>query len=651
MNTGYWLPQGSILHEKYSIKKGLGQGGFAITYLAYDTMLQQNVAIKEYFPVRYAKRLSSHLSNVGNENSLTEEMVSFQLSATSMVYPQPGQEENYLKGMQNFLGEARLLFGKFDIEGIVFIKDFFEENGTAYIVMEYVTGMTLREYEKKKGKISEAEAYKLLLPIVKAISYLHSMGIIHCDISPDNLIFCQKNHLKLIDFGAAKLKGYQKGQKKEIQKETYYKGSYTPPEQYYDVKEIGPWTDIYALCAVWYELLTGNKVPLAIERMQRDKLKPVSTVIAVSPQMEEILQRGLSVEIPKRYFCAVNLYYDIKKTEQFVNKTDKFIRQTDKINVEIQKKEAQKTESKLKKYMKAIRQNWGGLWLWITTEVNEKNITQKGKWISKRRIKRGMQIIIAIMMLALFTGIGREIYIYKYPEQYFAYKVKKNTEYYLLHPRKNEYTNKQMGYEKLVENINKLAYKRKEDKEYAYCTYELSEKDLKKLNLISNEYETLPLSETDMEKAIVIFMQIKRNDIESISTDYDNEIIQRKYGKIREIKVDAKEKKEITYANQERIRIIYDPVDQCTYEISFTGKFKRIKKFIECMQPLLCPDNYLTDVDYNYIFSEIKKKKTTSSYDIGPDYALELTRDDNEDNPYTEYTTSIKMKFFLNPFY
>lgn len=83
------------------------------------------------------------------------------------------------------MGEARLLFGKFDIEGIVFIKDFFEENGTAYIVMEYVTGMTLREYEKKKGKISEAEAYKLLLPIVKAISYLHSMGIIHCDISPD----------------------------------------------------------------------------------------------------------------------------------------------------------------------------------------------------------------------------------------------------------------------------------------------------------------------------------------------------------------------------------------------------------------------------------------------------------------------------------
>lgn len=155
---------------------------------------------------------------------------------------------------------------------------------------------------------------------------------------------------KIDRFWSCKIKGYQKGQKKEIQKETYYKGSYTPPEQYYDVKEIGPWTDIYALCAVWYELLTGNKVPLAIERMQRDKLKPVSTVIAVSPQMEEILQRGLSVEIPKRYFCAVNLYYDIKKTEQFVNKTDKFIRQTDKINVEIQKKKLKKQRANSKIY-------------------------------------------------------------------------------------------------------------------------------------------------------------------------------------------------------------------------------------------------------------------------------------------------------------
>lgn len=657
MKTEHWLPEGSLLHEKYNIKKGLGQGGFAITYLAYDTTLQQEVAIKEYFPVRYANRLGSRLSNGSNngsnENSQIEGAASFQLSATSMVYPQTGQEEKYIEGMRNFLEEARLLFGKFDIEGIVSIKDFFEENGTAYIVMEYVSGMTLREYEKKKGKISEAESYKLLQPIVKALSYLHSMGIVHCDISPDNLIFDKENNLKLIDFGAAKLGEQQR----EEQKETYYKGSYTPPEQYYDVKTIGPWIDIYALCAVWYELLTGNKVPPAIERMQKDKLKPISTVMAVSPQIEEILQRGLSIEIPKRYFCAVNLYFDIKKTEQLVKKTDKVSSQDNKTNGEIQtkeerKKEEQKTEEELEKYMKATRKNWGDLWLQITTEVNERNIIPKGKWLSKRRIKRGIQIAVVIIILVMLAGIGREAYIQQYPEKYFAYKVKKNKEYYLLHPRKNEYTNKQVGYEKLVKNINKLAYKKETNKEYSYSTYELSEKNLKKLNLISNEYVTLTLSEKDMEKAIMAFMQIKRKDIESTSTAYKNRITRRKYGKRRELEIDAKKQKEITYASQEKVSIVYDPVDQCVYQISFTGRFQRTKKFMQCMQPFLCKDNYLTDADYSYILQEIKKEEgTISSYDLGPDYELELNRDANEYNPYIEYTATIGPSQFFDDFF
>ncbi len=659
MKIEHWLPEGSLLHEKYNIKKGLGQGGFAITYLAYDTTLQQEVAIKEYFPVRYANRLSSRLGNGGN-NSSNESLqntgeTAFQLSATSMVYPQNGQEEKYLEGMKNFLEEARLLFGKFDIEGIVSIKDFFEENGTAYIVMEYVSGVTLREYEKKKGKVGEAESYKLLQPIVKALSYLHSIGVVHCDISPDNLIFDKENNLKLIDFGAAKLREQQREeQEKEKQRETYYKGSYTPPEQYYDVKTIGPWTDIYALCAVWYELLTGNKVPPAIERTQKDKLKPISTVMAVSPQIEEILHRGLSVEIPKRYFCAVNLYFDIKKTELLVNKNDKITSQTDKENGKIQEKEEQKTEAELEKYMKATRKKWGDLWLQITTEVNEKNITQRGKGLSKRRIKRGIQIAVVIMILPLLAVIGRETYIQQYPEKYFAYKVKKNKDYYLLHPRKNEYTSKQEGYEALVKNIDKLAYKKETNKgeEHSYFTYELLEKDLKKLNLISNEYVTLTLSEKDMEKAIMAVMHIKRKDIESTAMAYKNSITRRKYGKKRGIEVDAKKQKEITYVSQEKVRIVYDPVDQCVYQISFTGRFQRTKKFIQCMQPLLCKDNYLTDADYSYIFQKIKKEKSmTSSYDLGSDYELELTRDTNEYNPYIEYTATIGPSQFFDNFF
>lgn len=136
MEKENWLLEETLLHEKYQIKKVLGQGGFGITYLAYDQTLQQNVAIKEYFPVKIVRRLG---------NTLREGQGEYELSATAMVYPQNGQEEKYLNGMKNFLEEAQVLFGKFDVEGLAAVKDYFEENGTVYIVMEYLSGPTLQE--------------------------------------------------------------------------------------------------------------------------------------------------------------------------------------------------------------------------------------------------------------------------------------------------------------------------------------------------------------------------------------------------------------------------------------------------------------------------------------------------------------------------
>lgn len=636
MGKGHWLPEGNILHEKYNIKKVLGQGGFGITYLAYDIVFRQDIAVKEYFPVRYANRLSDCL-NRASEGKIEE----LTLSAASMVYPKTGQEEKYLKGMRDFLEEARLLFGKFDIEGIVSIRDFFEENGTAYIVMEYLSGMTLREYEKKKkGQINEKQAHTLLKPIIKALSYLHSAGIIHCDISPDNMLFDREGTLKLIDFGAARKKEYSR-------EEIYYKKGYTPPEQYYNLKLIGPWTDIYALCAVWYELLTGSKVPSAAERMKKERLKPVSEMMAVSMQTEEILQRGLSLEIPKRYFCAVNLYFDMEKSRKLGEKNNKIASHTDSNSME----ERQKTERNLEKYLSDTRKRWGDLWLHITTEVNEQNITQERKWISKRRIKYSVRIIAVIFLLILLIGIGRESYIQTYPEKYFEYKVKKQKEYYLLHPRKNDYTNQSSEYRKMVKNIKSLAYKVDEEND-SYYRYELSEKNLKKLRLISNKYGILPLSKKNMEKAIMTFMQIKRGDIESTSTDYENDIVQRNWGKKVALEVDAKKQKNITYANREKLKIIYDPVDLCVYEISFTGGFKRAKKFLQCMQPVLCPENYLTDVECHSIFQKVKEdKETIGMYDMGTDYDLELDRDDSEYNPYIEYKVTIKANSFISGFY
>lgn len=646
MRKEYWLPEGSLLHEKYSIKKGLGEGGFAITYLAYDTTLQQDVAIKEYFPIQYANRLSSRLNKNENEKLQVTDDKDFKLSAASMVYPQNGQEEKYLKEMRNFLREARMLFGKFDIEGIVSVKDFFEENGTAYIVMEYLSGLTLREYERKnRGKVSEEQAYILLEPIVKALSYLHSIDIVHCDISPDNLLFDKEGKLKLIDFGVAKTRKKQKEKQKE---EIYYKGSYTPPEQYYDMEQIGPWTDIYALCSVWYELITGNQVPMAMERMEKDRIKLVSAITAVSSQTEEILYRGLSLEIPKRYFSAVNLYFDMRKAERYIRKTNISTQQTEK-NIG---QTAPKEDTELEKYMTDTRKNWGDLWLQITTDVNEKNITQKGRWLSKKRIRCGMQAVVAIILLILLAGSMREVYIRKYPERYFASKVKRNKEFYLLHSRKNEYTNKMPEYQERLKRIRDLAYKAEEEPEKSYYQYEISEKNLKELKLISNKTGILYLSEADMEKAVMTFMNIKEKDTESVSISYQNKITQRGWGKERELEVAAQKQKNITYANRERVKIAYDPVDECVYEVAFTGRFGRAKSFVECMQPVLCPENYLTSTEVARIFSSLKKSKNwQDEYQTGPDYEIEVTKDDNEDNPYVEYTAIIRTDSFDDTIY
>ena len=388
MEKENWLLEETLLHEKYQIKKVLGQGGFGITYLAYDQTLQQNVAIKEYFPVKIVRRLG---------NTLRKGQGEYELSATAMVYPQNGQEEKYLNGMQNFLEEAQVLFGKFDVEGLAAVKDYFEENGTAYIVMEYLSGPTLQEYEKEhKGKISEKQAEILLEPVINALAYIHSIGIVHCDISPDNLIFNKEGQLKLIDFGAAK-------NKKKEKEEQYCKGGYTAPEQYLEKEFVGPWSDVYSLCAVWYEMLTGIKVPPAVERLQKDRLKNMTMASEVSEQTNNILKKGLSLEIQKRYFSVLNLSCDIKS------------------NMESK-------EEITKQYMKDTRFVWGTLWLQITTDINERNISQEKKWLSRRKIRKGIYAVGIVLLLFLCGISGREYYIRSYPQQYFTYKAKQKND-------------------------------------------------------------------------------------------------------------------------------------------------------------------------------------------------------------------------------
>lgn len=610
MEKENWLLEETLLHEKYQIKKVLGQGGFGITYLAYDQTLQQNVAIKEYFPVKIVRRLG---------NTLRKGQGEYELSATAMVYPQNGQEEKYLNGMQNFLEEAQVLFGKFDVEGLAAVKDYFEENGTAYIVMEYLSGPTLQEYEKEhKGKISEKQAEILLEPVINALAYIHSIGIVHCDISPDNLIFNKEGQLKLIDFGAAK-------NKKKEKEEQYCKGGYTAPEQYLEKEFVGPWSDVYSLCAVWYEMLTGIKVPPAVERLQKDRLKNMTMASEVSEQTNNILKKGLSLEIQKRYFSVLNLSCDIKS------------------NMESK-------EEITKQYMKDTRFVWGTLWLQITTDINERNISQEKKWLSRRKIRKGIYAVGIVLLLFLCGISGREYYIRSYPQQYFTYKAKQKNDYYILHPRDKEYTTQMSGYDSLMKKIKKYSYK-KENWGVLAC-YSISEQEVKKLNLVSNEYFKFALSETEIEKAILLCMNIKKRDLESTAYASEGQVYQRQQGKLKSLTVGFQKQKLVTCMDYEQIKIIYDPIDKGVYKVAFQGSYERVKLFMKKMNSILCPQNYLTTEDYNYILDHYKSGKSDYvSYKLGRQYKIMLDATDEEETEYKDYEVSIQGDQFISNIY
>ena len=610
MEKENWLLEETLLHEKYQIKKVLGQGGFGITYLAYDQTLQQNVAIKEYFPVKIVRRLG---------NTLRKGQGEYELSATAMVYPQNGQEEKYLNGMQNFLEEAQVLFGKFDVEGLAAVKDYFEENGTAYIVMEYLSGPTLQEYEKEhKGKISEKQAEILLEPVINALAYIHSIGIVHCDISPDNLIFNKEGQLKLIDFGAAK-------NKKKEKEEQYCKGGYTAPEQYLEKEFVGPWSDVYSLCAVWYEMLTGIKVPPAVERLQKDRLKNMTMASEVSEQTNNILKKGLSLEIQKRYFSVLNLSCDIKS------------------NMESK-------EEITKQYMKDTRFVWGTLWLQITTDINERNISQEKKWLSRRKIRKGIYAVGIVLLLFLCGISGREYYIRSYPQQYFTYKAKQKNDYYILHPRDKEYTTQMSGYDSLMKKIKKYSYK-KENWGVLAC-YSISEQEVKKLNLVSNEYFKFALSETEIEKAILLCMNIKKRDLESTAYASEGQVYQRQQGKLKSLTVGFQKQKLVTCMDHEQIKIIYDPIDKGVYKVAFQGSYERVKLFMKKMNSILCPQNYLTTEDYNYILDHYKSGKSDYvSYKLGRQYKIMLDATDEEVTEYKDYEVSIQGDQFISNIY
>lgn len=276
------MTPGSKLHNRYIIGRVLGYGGFGVTYIGWDEKLEQKVAIKEYLPGEFSTRMpgQTKVSVFNGEKS-----------------------EQFRDGMKKFVDEAKRL-AKFQNEaGIVKIFDSFEENETAYIIMEYLDGITLKQYLEENGVMDEDTAVNLLMPVMRSLQVVHAEGILHRDIAPDNIFLTKDGEIKLIDFGASRYATTSHSRSLTV----IIKPGFSPEEQYRSRGDQGAYTDVYALSATMYKMITGKTPPDAMERRAKYEnqnkdilIEPHKIVKGISRNREVAILNAMNVRIEDR---------------------------------------------------------------------------------------------------------------------------------------------------------------------------------------------------------------------------------------------------------------------------------------------------------------------------------------------------------------
>ena len=278
------LPPGTLLQERYLLGRSLGSGGFGITYLGLDIKLERRVAVKEYFPTVFLKR----------EATVTLDVTCYTASG----------EAEYAKGREQFLREARTMAALEEIPEIVRVLDYFPEHNTAYIVMEFLEGKTFKEVTQEQGPCPAKDLLLMVEPVIRAMAAMHEKGVIHRDISPDNLMLLKNGTVKLMDFGCARDIGG------DATMTTMLKEGFAPYEQYTGHGQ-GAWSDLYSLCATLYYCLTGRVPVSAIKRSdeENDTLVPPRQLGAeLTEAQERALMKGLAVRAADRWQSMGELY-------------------------------------------------------------------------------------------------------------------------------------------------------------------------------------------------------------------------------------------------------------------------------------------------------------------------------------------------------
>ena len=273
------LRAGTVLNNRYIVGRVLGQGGFGITYLAWDEKLSAKVAVKEYMPNEIAARIGTTVS-VAVES----------------------RTEDFTYGAERFKEEAKTLAKFMGQPNIAGVTDYFDENDTSYFVMDYIEGISFKTYiANAGGRVSAQEALDVMIPVLRALTAVHEEGLVHRDVTPDNIYITKDGNVKLLDFGSAR---YSLGDKSKSL-DVILKVGYAPKEQYIRRGRQGPYTDVYSCAACLYAAITGYLPPESLERLDHDELVPPSAAgVEIPLYLERAILKGLAVQPEDRFQTA-----------------------------------------------------------------------------------------------------------------------------------------------------------------------------------------------------------------------------------------------------------------------------------------------------------------------------------------------------------
>lgn len=549
-----YLEPYTVLHEKYLVGAVLQEREQSLCYMGYDQVLDQKVIIYAY------------------ESDLWETCKK---------------------------KEAVLLFRRLSSSGMAAVKDYFFLDSAGYMITSFAEGETLEQYLKIHGCTGEEQAVQMLLPVIRAVNGLHAEGQVHGNIRPEDLIVLEEGTLCLM----ADCRN-SSGENRE--------DSCTAPEQRKEKGIQGPWTDVYALGAVLYEMITGRKPVPVYHRLKKDKLKKPSVYREISQKTERAILQAMAMDPQMRFFCLGNLLECVSVQDHAVE---------------------QETG--------AVRHIWGEIWLEMagSTEAEQKKGGIRGYlW------KRLLAAAAAVICLAGMTAGGIWIYIETHQPEYFEWRLDKARKETDTQIHQGIFIKQDPEYEEVKAYILKYG-ENKEDEENTAdrknTYYTIEEKDLEQCPVSQSASESFYLDYRTARKAVEYYMGINGNMDLSDTSFFGAGCIDNN----EEAAIALFAEKTVTYSvrkSGEQAEFVYDPLSGRLLSVGYEATKSRCADFLKEMTSLVAPETYLTEDETEELMETVPGEEDFHSLRLNAKYEIMMTHENDwEDGDQGIYSVGI----------